>query len=164
MPGNYTTMRKFKVTTPPSPMNLDNPDNLGQMPMKLKEKVQDGGQNRETRHEAGQSSNLDMVCNTQQCVTHVTEVRTKSMQGNNFGDYSTFKPVFNTNSITDTPQKEFELHSTTINTQSVVFTNHQGFNAQLKEIDMELAKHDNCKEAGINPNNHKPHATKLVAS
>ena len=103
MSGFYTMRRKFEVTTSPSLMDADNPDNSGQMLMKFKEKVQDGGWNRKTGHEASQSSSPNMICNAQLCVTHMIEMQTESMQGNNCGDYSAFKPVFNTNFVTDTP-------------------------------------------------------------
>ena len=132
--------------------------------MSLKEKENNGGRNWEVSHEASQSSTPHLVCNACPTVIQVTEVQRESMKGDNCGINSTFKSGVKTHLATDIHQEEFEFHSSTINapitSQTVGHTDYQEFTTKLKNIDTKLAKFDNGKEAELNSNNDKSHATK----
>lgn len=90
-------------------------------------------------------------------------MQTQSTQDNNCGENFVFKSVLNSKPFTDTLQQEFELHSTTINNQSVAPMDIQGFNAQLKEIDLESEKYDNCEAKKFISRKHRTRANKLDA-
>lgn len=163
VPGYYTTTKKTDATTPPSPMDADVTFNLGQTLTKVKEKVQDGSWSRANSHEVSQPFIPDLACNVKTSVIRETQVQTQSTQDNNCGANFVFKSVLNSKPFTDTLQQEFELHSTTINNQSVAPMDIQGFNAQLKEIDLELEKYDNCEAKKFISRKHRTRANKLDA-
>ena len=81
----------------------------------------------------------------------------------NCGDDSTFKTNMNFKPFIDTPQQDFELHSTTINNQSVAPSNIQGFNTQLKGNNLELEICDNCKATDLITRKQKSCVTKTDA-
>ena len=85
------------------------------------------------------------------------------MRDINCGDDSTFKTNMNFKPFIDTPQQDFEQHSTTINNQSVAPPNIQGFNMQLKGNNLELEKCDNCKATDLIPGKQKSRVTKIDA-
>nr|POF00105.1 hypothetical protein CFP56_15960 [Quercus suber] len=144
-------------------MDADNSVQTGQVPMNLKEKGIDGGQNCEVGQEASQSSIPDLVRNACPTVIKVTEVQRESMKDDNNGINSAFKSGVKSHPVTDTHQEEFEFHSNSIiapiTSQAVGHTEDQDFNAKLKEIDTALAKYDNGKGTKLNPNNEPSRAT-----